>query len=288
MPIDYSEIFHENWKGSPSFPFRLFVSDEMGFFPNHWHEFMEWLYVYEGKLIVRVNEIDHTLEAGSVFFINSCDIHSFHRYKGENSRILLVHVALPLLERLIEEEKLAGGAESLFGDKICFTQEDEGHQELVSCFESLYGNSKSESVGKIVEYKIHLLRILQFLISRNPDRINRLPESGSRKRLFDCIAFVKKYYKSQISLEKAASALCLSPYHFSRDFKKMAGQTFFEYLKLYRISRARYWLANSDRPVLDIALDCGYSSIKTFNRHFLQVEKQSPSLFRKQIKKRNI
>ena len=62
----------------------------------------------------------------------------------------------------------------------------------------------------------------------------------------------------------------------------MTGHTPVEYLNVYRISKAAKLLLNTDEPVTQIALDCGYNDLSYFIKQFGKHKGMSPGKFRKE------
>jgi len=58
------------------------------------------------------------------------------------------------------------------------------------------------------------------------------------------------------------------------------GLTFSEVLAQTRVNRAAAWLENSDKPIVDIALDLGYRDASNFTRAFRRVAGVPPQAFR--------
>ena len=54
----------------------------------------------------------------------------------------------------------------------------------------------------------------------------------------------------------------------SRYFRQTVGISYSEYVIQYKISRACYLLQNSEATILDISSDCGFNSLRSFNRNF--------------------
>lgn len=77
-----------------------------------------------------------------------------------------------------------------------------------------------------------------------------------------------------------ATALGFSPYALSRAFSSVLHTNFNGYLNGIRLSYARERLENSDRPITEIALDSGFSSLRTFNRVFREQLSMSPREYR--------
>ena len=102
------------------------------------------------------------------------------------------------------------------------------------------------------------------------------------KRVLD---FVAKNYGKNIALEDMAAEAALSPFHFSRVFKKTIGHTPHQFLVNYRIEQARKMLLVVDRPMIDIAMACGFSDQAHFSRVFKQIAGTTPNKWRKQHSK---
>jgi AraC-like DNA-binding protein len=98
------------------------------------------------------------------------------------------------------------------------------------------------------------------------------------ERMFSYI--YDNYTTSSITLEQASEVAALSKFHFARFFKEQTGLTFHSYLSKMRITRAMEYLVESDQPITDIAYQCGFASLKTFNRLFKQYAGTSPSGYR--------
>ncbi|MBQ5324426.1 MAG: helix-turn-helix transcriptional regulator, partial [Oscillospiraceae bacterium] len=60
-----------------------------------------------------------------------------------------------------------------------------------------------------------------------------------------------------------------------------AGQNFSDYLILFRLERALNAINHSEKNLTDIAFDCGFNSIRSFNRAFQNYLKITPSEYRK-------
>jgi AraC-like DNA-binding protein len=74
----------------------------------------------------------------------------------------------------------------------------------------------------------------------------------------------------------------MSPFAFSRYFKKNSGAGFVEYVNQVRTNKACYLLRETDYQVHDIAIDCGFASISNFNKQFRKSVGISPSDYRTQ------
>jgi AraC family transcriptional regulator len=91
------------------------------------------------------------------------------------------------------------------------------------------------------------------------------------------------HLERDLSLEEIASAAYLSPFHFARLFKKLAGATPHAYLASLRAARARTLLTETDLSITEIGARVGYMSSSHFARAFRQATGISPSAYRKAL-----
>jgi AraC family transcriptional regulator len=84
----------------------------------------------------------------------------------------------------------------------------------------------------------------------------------------------------ELPLAEIASAAHLSPFHFSRLFKKLTGSTPHAYLGALRIMRAKELLATTDLSITDVGVRVGYASSSHFTKAFRDATGLSPRAFR--------
>lgn len=87
------------------------------------------------------------------------------------------------------------------------------------------------------------------------------------------------------SIESVAARCGLSTCHFSRLFKAEYGAPFHKFLVQARIKRAQCQLVDSEDPISQIALDCGFADQSCFTRRFTIAIGVSPASWRKQAKR---
>ncbi len=81
-------------------------------------------------------------------------------------------------------------------------------------------------------------------------------------------------------LEELADVAALSPWHFHRVYRALAGETPAETLTRLRLSRAAVALIRSDTPMAGIARAAGYGSVAAFTRAFREAHGIPPGAYR--------
>jgi AraC-like DNA-binding protein len=108
-------------------------------------------------------------------------------------------------------------------------------------------------------------------------------DDGGNRRMTDVYSFIRENYNRPISLKKISQIADMSPFAFSRYFKKNSGAGFVEYVNRVRTNKACYLLRETEYQVHDIAIDCGFLSISNFNKQFRKSVGISPRDYRAQF-----
>ncbi|MBC7327732.1 PocR ligand-binding domain-containing protein [bacterium] len=91
----------------------------------------------------------------------------------------------------------------------------------------------------------------------------------------------ENYAREDLSLKEVARAMRLSPYYLARLFKSSEGISIGRYIREVRIERARELLEITELPILEVALEVGYSDQAQFSKTFKKKTGLSPSKYRK-------
>lgn len=84
-----------------------------------------------------------------------------------------------------------------------------------------------------------------------------------------------------LTLRFLSRKLGYSEFHTTRKFKEISGMQFKDYLRLRKWAFALIEVRDSERGILDIALDYGFSSHEAFSRAFKTTYGIAPSEYRK-------
>ena len=96
--------------------------------------------------------------------------------------------------------------------------------------------------------------------------------------------YVEKHFKEDITINDVAQELGYSPKYISHTLALIPDSNFRKILNSRRIFNAKWWLLNSEKTVLEIALQAGYAQERTFYRAFKQETGITPCEFRKKYK----
>jgi AraC-like DNA-binding protein len=87
-------------------------------------------------------------------------------------------------------------------------------------------------------------------------------------------------YAEPLDVRAVAAVAHLSEAHFIRSFRAAFGETPHRYLQRRRVERSMFLLRETDRSVIDICFDVGFTSRGTFSSTFREIVGESPSSYR--------
>jgi AraC-like DNA-binding protein len=118
--------------------------------------------------------------------------------------------------------------------------------------------------------------------------VTQSDDDGLRAQLFEEIQGIVErdqlFLDSQLTLSSLAAATGFSRHQVSEALNGHAGKNFYEFINAYRVAAVQRRLSEGDRrKLLDIAMDCGFSSKSTFNAIFKQSVGLTPTAYRKTL-----
>lgn len=109
-----------------------------------------------------------------------------------------------------------------------------------------------------------------------------LTQGAYNDRLNRVLDYVHAHLEDDLSFDRMAEVACLSPYHWSRIYSAMRGETIVATIRRLRLQRAAERLSNTDLDLATVALRAGYGSADAFGRAFKEAFGLSPAIYRAQ------
>lgn len=91
------------------------------------------------------------------------------------------------------------------------------------------------------------------------------------------LAFINEHISRTVTLSELAREAGLSAAYFSQRFKSSTGTSPRQYLMQLRIRKAKKLLEESESPVIDIAMECGFQTQQHFARIFRRLTMRTPT-----------
>lgn len=101
--------------------------------------------------------------------------------------------------------------------------------------------------------------------------------------LRDIFVYMENNISEACTLKGMSEALGYNPAYISRYFAKIVGIPFYAYVQSVKTDRACYLLTNTKDSILSIAIQCGFTTLSSFNRTFRMVKGMTPREYRQAL-----
>jgi AraC family transcriptional regulator len=109
-----------------------------------------------------------------------------------------------------------------------------------------------------------------------------VPQRISGWRMRRLVEFIEENLGGDLSLERMAAEVEVSPLYLARAFKAAVGEPPHRYVLQRRLERAKELLRGTDTPIVELALSVGFSSQSHLSNWFLRQVGVSPAVYRRQ------
>lgn len=256
-------MFYEfKYFGSSEYLLKEFGSNLT--FPHHLHQYYELIVILSGTINATVGNKSYSANKNEAILIFPNQIHSFTSHTCN----YIMYIFAP---------ELVNSFFTKTANKTPLNNKFSLDDYMINALSALSENdSRLKKKG-----------VLYSVCAVFDETAEYSDKCNEEKNLLHTIfKFVESNYDKDCSLERLSAETTYSYSYLSRYFKNTVGISFNSYVNRYRISRACYILENSACTILQCALECGYNSLRSFNRNFMSVVSVSPKEYREQTKKR--
>lgn len=253
----------------------------------HQHDYYEVYFLISGYRRFFIEDTIYKINKGELIFIHRNILHKTSYISDESHQRFGLYINANYMDTIMEDLGVQS-MEDLF-KQIHIRL----NKEQTKFIERLLWKIKSEYPA-FDEYSSKILKsyINQFFIfilrsiKASTDRTNRLSQSNhfvpSNSVCQKTAKYIFRHYDKPLTLESVARYAGLSPTYFSKKFLADTGFTFIEYLSHVRIKHACELLAQTQKPITEIAFLCGYNDSNYFGDVFKKTKGLSPSKYRKE------
>lgn len=155
-----------------------------------------------------------------------------------------------------------------------FEKEPEKAEQLVMDLDELV------KISSLKELREHLGTLILDCLEADIDM-----DLNAKNKIKLAIKYIHKHYNEDIAINDLAERFSMSPNYFSAIFKKETGQTTIQFIKEIRINKAKEYLEESVKSVVNIAKEVGYEDSQYFFKIFKKATGQTPLQYRKACSK---
>lgn len=239
------------------------------YFDAHLHYEVEIIALFRGSTSLLVGGQDYKMHEGDFLIVFPNTIHSYTTSSPVDvGKFIFSLEAIPELKDAFENK---------FTESPIIPREKAEKANLHTLSKEIL-NCYNESSAIVKKAYLLLLtgKLLELCRLQSRDKLDH-----------DIINSIFNYcqnnYLSKITQKDVATALHVSESYLSHIFSKKIEINFCSYINILRINKACESLSDSNKSITQIAQECGFSSLRTFNRAFLKHREITPSEYKKSL-----
>lgn len=234
---------------------------------THFHDFFELEYIISGNGTCFIDGKKYDMLPGMIFFMSPINT---HKVFVENTE----YINISFSENVCAPELLSRLTISDSAIAFRLPEKDRTYMQAVS-LELAENLTDSAYAGMLLDC------ILTKLVKHAaPNKAAKALTTSKKATLY-----IINNFRKNVTLEKVAAYVGLTPAYFSSLFKKETGCSFKEYTDRLRFENAKKLILLSDMTVQQICAESGFSCYENFIRRFKNRYGMTPTEYRTENKK---
>ena len=257
-------------------PIKIFIH-KLGDVNMHWHRSIELLYIVKGEVKITAGGTLYTLNDDDVIVINSQVPHSLY---ADNATMIAAQIKLELLPVIPDSIKnYSFDCISDNGDKEKFTS-------IKQCIASLLKfNVESANYTNLINVSLCYKLMYELCVNfSKPQERTVGNQNDQLTRLNILLGYINENFADDLSLDKLAETVNVTPAYLSKSFKQLMGMTISDYIKNIRLHQATILLSSTNDSTELICEKCGFPNTHSFLSAFKEKYASLPSRWRKENK----
>lgn len=265
-------FFEKEHKAIGSFPYIELNNPNFNFF-SHYHEEMELIFIESGTITALKGADEILLNREDICFFMPGEIHGFKSAATNNIYVIKLNITS-------YTENIDFWRIRLKNNKI--SSDNPIYDRIKPLLDEMIKEYKDKKTGYEFAIRHCKNEIIKVLLRESDYSII---DNNKNLRLLNLInVYFEENFDQQIDLESTAKECHFSKYYFLHKLKELTGMTFTQFLNAFRLEKAENLLRNTNISITEIALKCGFSNLRGFNRTFKNNFGTTPSKYRNKYK----
>lgn len=126
----------------------------------------------------------------------------------------------------------------------------------------------------------HFARIFHRVFEKSNTRSRKKSNAFFHAKIME---YIFNHLSEKLTLQQLSAKVGINKLTLGTIFKEKTGVNFVDFVNNVRVERARVLLKENDLSVTEIAYECGFGCVRSFNRAFSKRLNISPSEYRKTV-----
>lgn len=248
-------------------------------FAHHMHDVLEILAVKKGTLNVTLNKSEkYILNAGDCVVVNPFVLHFGEVSVGNDAEYYGFTLNLDEV-RVNNGNKHHTNLGSVLRYGLEFDCFIEKNNDLLALFEDIYTSLREQSLKSELYIISCVYNVLAILFDGHINESKNKKTNKSTEFMRDVSKYLSENFQNDISTASISAEFYCDTSYFCHKFRKNFGDSFLNYLCMYRIIKATELYKNTGLLITEIASKVGFSDYSYFSRSFKKYMGITPSKY---------
>lgn len=288
-----NEIVFEGSHGINTFPFSMHYTNNK-LYENiiycHYHNDVEFIYVTEGVLNLKIDLNNFAIAKGEAAIINSGEVHFGNSADGNDCSVYAIVFNPSFLSfssvDICQTQYIGPFIDNKYKLPSHIKRDTAFGKAVLANIEDIIAAAQNGGFGYELKVKAMLYGILseimfnnafiknENILTRRQDKIDRLKKA---------LNFIQNNYMNKIYISDLAELLNMSEDNLFKFFKALTGKTPVSYINLYRIEAAKELLRDASIPLTEVCFSVGFENMSYFIKTFKKYKDCTPKEYRKKL-----
>lgn len=275
LHIDYVKL-NNNWNFNNVISpyYRLYYIDEgMGSISDNSNNLIlepGYMYLIPSFTLCNLNCENHLSQYFIQFFEESPDGINLFNNNRKIMKLEASEIDILLIKKMLQINPGRGINRS---DNPTVYEKEAYYKEYRSLNNEMKMHLKFENQGILLQLISRFLGVNYFKSNNN----NPIPS-----KILDCMSYIQLRLSDNLTVEQLAARANQNKDYFSKQFLSHTGLRPLNYIHEKKIERAQYLIATTNKTLLEITIDTGFSNLPHFSKTFKKIVSLTPGEYRRQ------
>ena len=251
-----------NWGSEDTFKYE--IRQDKYHCRLHIHQFAELILMLDGTMNVLVGNRTETIHGGQFALILPFQLHG---YTSEEENHLVIYTFSPKLISTFMQN-----AEGKTGERAVFDASPISRQMFID-----YITREKKSADAAL-YTV--LSCIYSMLADFTQQVRLIPSPPDTNVISKLLMYMREHFQTDITLEAVAHAIGYNANYLSRCIRSSFGLNYCRLLACIRIEHAKSLLTETSKNILEIAMESGFGSERSFHRQFQAITGMTPGKYR--------
>lgn len=243
-----------------------------------WNEDLKIIYILKGDVFLSIIDKQYELDSDSIFIINSYTNFNLYNKSESASTIFELTIKSEQINKIYPEFSNTNFFcySSLENENLKYNEVKKFLAQIVDILINEKSNKK-----KLLIFKKNL-DLCYYLVENFKVSLESNQKSIKKNYIMNIVEYLHMHYKDEnLSIYEISDHVSLTPQYTLKLFKRNFNIGLMDYLNNVRISKSLNSLLYSNKSIIEIAMENGFSSSKTYHRVFKNIYGKTPGNYKK-------